>query len=185
MFRYQLINLFVFLSISFSYTQEKVILVNGNATKVELEGSKIVAIRGQLPNYMRGYIKPKSDIFKKTMPLSEREAYQGAESEIETFEPLPLVAENALYFNENMATLTDNTMTALKRYAQTVKSGEARTVSLKAWYTLGDTSSQRLVANRLDACKSFLEVNGVPSNLIFTSFTAAGELSEYVEITFQ
>lgn len=185
MFRYLLSILFLAVSLSASFSQEKVVLVNGNATKVELDGSTIIAIHEKVPGYMRGYIKPKSDIFKKTMPLSDRESYKGADAEIEIFEPLPIVAENALYFDQNMATLTDNTMTALKKHAETIKSGGVKTVSLKAWYKLGDESSQHLVANRLDACKRFLELNGVQSNLIFTSFTAAKDISEYVEISFQ
>ena len=160
---------------------QKVVLVNGEAAAVELEGSQVTAINRQLPNYMRGFIKPGSDIFLKAPLFPGEEAAVAEDTGVEK----PVLLANAVFFENNSAILSNKTIESLKKYAQTAQKNGPKTIILKSWYEVGNENSQELVNNRLEACKEFLEINGVQGSLIFTSFTGADEETDYVTVTFQ
>ncbi len=163
-----------------------VVLVNGNATKVDLDGSDVVALHEELPRYMRGFEKAPYDGFMKTMPLSNIEDIIVAEDSGDIiYENDPSLPPNALYFDPDLATLTKSTIAALKNYATMIKESNSKSVILKSWYKLGDINSQELISNRLEACKQYLEINGIQGSLIFTSFTASKNATDYVSINYQ
>lgn len=178
------------LLICFSATgfgQTKVVLVNGDAKLVELSGSDVTTIKKDLPRHMRGYEKPSYDLFKKRSPLAELSspvAVNELGGDIVPSSKSESIS-NAIYFDSNSAILTDQAIAALKRWSTELKSKGNQTVLLKSFYKEGNTKSQQLVANRLDACKRYLELNGVQSSLIFTTFTGADNLVDYITVNLQ
>ena len=181
-----IINLIGLLFIASVSMSQKVVLINGNAAQVELNGSEVVSISKIMPDYMIGYKKAPADAFKKNNPIAEPENVYVAE---DTGQAIPGIttdsALNEMTFAANKATLTDSTMEALKRYARKILEEKSSSVSLKSWHKLDDPVSQQLASNRLDACKRFLEINGVQGSLIFTSFTATHNPVDYVTISLQ
>ncbi|NNE26629.1 MAG: hypothetical protein HKN09_07280 [Saprospiraceae bacterium] len=181
----KLIMLILVLLFAGSTQAQTVVLVNGNAKRVALKNGEIVSIDKDMPGYMAGYIKPKNDIFTLVNPQLESSEELLAATEPTEVEARPIKLANSLEFESGSAILSNETIEAIKQYAEKAKSEPNKTIILQAYYKTGDTSSQDLTLNRLDACKQLLELNGVQSSLIFTTFSGSNAPGDYVDVTFQ
>ena len=138
-----------------------------------------------MPGYMAGYIKPSKDLFTLVEPQLESEANLIAAAEPTEVPELPIKLANSLDFEAGSAILSNEAIADIQKFAHKAKSGGNKTIILQAYYKTGDTSSQELTINRLDACKQLLQINGVQSSLIFTTFSGSNSPGDSVSVTFQ
>jgi len=170
--------------------QNKTVLINGVATKVNVSNTQLVAIYDSLNSYMDGYEAAPSDPFKKVRPRlqSEIAAAPVASASPETSNvkyvdvDKEMNFDNGLFFEPNSAVLTKKAENAVKKYVNTLKSGKAKTVLLKSWHLSDNKASKELVKDRLEACKKVFISNGIGTNVILTSLTASNEESKFVTI---
>ena len=181
----KLITLIVVLLISGSTQAQNVVLINGTPQKVTLKNGEITSVDKAMPGYMAGFIKPKSDMFTLMDIYLESEAEIIAEAKPTEVEALPVKLANSLEFESGSAILTNETISTIKQFAEKATAGGNKTIILQAFYKTGDTESQELTINRLDACKQLFEINGVQSSLIFTTFSGSNSPGDFVSVTFQ
>jgi len=174
--------------------QTAIVLINEKPTRVKLEDGEITAVYNEVPNYMDGYEKAPEDAFKK-LPLQRINndievvaqpavavADTESDSDIEIDAPEKPELEPSVYFEKNSAILTDESLATIQAYATRFKDRSNKSILLKAWYRSGDERSQELVENRLDACRAYLETNGVASNIILTSLIGSNRESKFVSV---
>ena len=186
------------LSTQLSIGQSAIVLINEQPTRVKIENGEITAVYEKVPNYMDGYKKAPEDAFKK-LPLK---AITG--SQVYVFEDTPEPAEinttedtgetievdavedselaSAIDFNSGSAILSNIALTTIEDYAKQLKNSEVKSILLKSWYRSGDSNSQELVKNRLEACRAYLESQGVASNVILTSLIGSNRESKFVSV---
>ena len=181
----KLIMLILVLLFAGSTQAQKVVLINGNAKKVTIKNGEITAIEKDMPGYMAGYLKPSKDIFTLMDLQLAADSALIAEAQPTEVNALPVKLANSLEFESGSAILTSQTVATIKQYADKIKSGEQKTIILQSYYKTGDTSSQELTINRLEACKQLLEINGVQGSLIFTTFSGSNSPGDFVSVTFQ
>ena len=179
----------VLCSASMSFGQTKTLLVNGVATKINVADAEIVSIYDSVPGYMDGYEAAISDPFTKVKPRLQSEIAPAVVSTTTNAANVRYVDvdkemnfDNSLFFTPSSAQLTTKGKAAVKNYADTMKSGGAKTVLLKSWHLKGNKISKQLVKARLDACKASFIAQGIGTNVILTSLTAAEEESKFVTI---
>ena len=179
----KLVFLVIYLSISASVSHaQKTVLVNGEASKVTVSNTDVTAVNESVPGYMNGYERPTGDIFQKVAPRL------GTTTRTSTLPPAtvkkePLLANvKSVSFKEGSFDVNDSGQQFLDIVANTIKSGEAKTILLKTWYKSEDKVDISLTRKRLDACKRYLESKGVVSNLILTSMVAKDKKSTDIAV---
>lgn len=176
-------------SLIFSQT---VVLINGVPTQVVLEGSEIVEIKGEVSNYLAGYEQPTSaNAFQYSADKNIEQAAAVAESAPRKEKIIsktrtsdsPIVTGNYFKFEPQSALLSDLSINEIKDHASKVKAGKASTVLLESFHIANNKVSIELVQNRLEACKKYFEINGVPSNTIITNMYPNNTESNKVSVT--
>lgn len=182
-------------SITFSQ-KTAIVLINEQATKVELTDGEITAVYNAVPGHMNGYSKAPNDDFRK-IPLQQldtdrllavQQSADPADKDLFLPEPEePATDESnalnqAVYFDFESAILSNEALGTIENYADVLKARQANSVLLKSWYKNGDANSEKLVKNRLDACRAYLETQGVGSNIILTSLIGSNRESRFVSL---
>ena len=161
-------------------SQSTIVLINEIPTKVDLNGSEITSINEKVPSYMNGYRNSPKSEFRRIWPgeVVDIKAMVSVDPPVAE-ESIP-EQEEAIRFEESSFVLSSTTKDNLDKLVEQIKTQNSNTVLLKSWYKLGDTGSQELTINRLDACKSYLESKGVQGSIIITSFTGAESQTDFV-----
>lgn len=175
-------------------TQSAIVLINEQPTRVKLEDGEITTVYEKVPNHMDGFAKAPEDAFSKlelsqfnadVPAVADNDTTESDTEDIQILDDSHLEVANideSVNFDYDSAILTPGALTTIKSYASVIKSNDKYTVMLKSWYKSGDQRSQELVKNRLDACKAYLEANGVPSNIIVTSMIGSNRESKFVSV---
>ncbi len=169
---------------SSSYAQ-KTVLVNGEATKVVIANSDISEIKGQKPGYMNGYESPSTDVFTKVPPRlgNQGTSVRPSTPVATTTKKEPLLTDvKSVSFAEDAYEVNNDGQKFLDIIANTIKSGEVKTILLKTYYKSEDNANISLTRRRLNACKRYLESKGVVSNVILTSMVAKDEKSNDIAV---
>lgn len=194
--------IFCFLGLTVSSAQT-VVLINGVPTKVELAGSEIVKVIGVENNYMAGFSNTQNDyqtVDPSTGAVSSPIATTSTSSTItsattttstvisqpvESPTAAPIVSGNYFKFDRNSALLSQLAINEIKDYATKVTSGQASNITLQSFYTTNNKRSEQLTKNRLEACKKYLELNGVSPTAITVESIPNDRQSDKVSITLQ
>jgi len=181
------------LSLNLLFSQS-VILINGVPTKVQLEGTEIVAVKGEVKNYMSGF--DSSTVSQSFQYAELRLNQQGpAVAEGPVKQPKakvvtktitsdsPIISGNYFKFGSESAILTAEAIREIETYATKLKSGVAATVLLESFHKADNKESMELTQNRLEACKKYFEVNGVSTDVIVTNMYPSSNQSDKVSIT--
>ncbi len=88
-----------------------------------------------------------------------------------------------ILFESKSALLITTALKDLDGYADKIKAGEASSVVLESFYRRGDRKSEELVKNRMEACKQYLELKGVPINIIATNISQSMRETEKISVT--
>ena len=175
--------------------QTTVVLINEKPTRVKLQDGEIAAVYNEVPGYMKGYKKSPADAFQKLdiklieggidsdTPVAAEELPNDVAPEATTsFDTSSDLPEPYVNFDSGSAILTDASLTTIQSFASAMKSGNRKSILLKSWFKSGDGGSQELIQNRLDACRAYLESQGVPSNRILTSLIGSNRESKFVSV---
>lgn len=191
---------FLFVICAFLFTtnahSQVIVLINEVATRVDHVDGDLEKLYEEIPDYMDGFEKSPYDMFTKVPPrlLSELTASNdiAVVERTKTADANNLVDSdkteednNAIYFKSNSVTIGKKYTTKIGDFSKEVTSGKARSVLLKSWYKTDDDASQDLAKQRLEACKKYMEKEGVPSNLILTSVIGSNKASNYVSVLLQ
>ncbi len=183
---------FVFIHLS----AQSVILINGVPTKVQLDGSEIISVQGEVTNHLGGFDSSvPSDNFQY-VPF-RKEASQPVLAEAKTPLPprkdkiitkskannSPILSGEYLKFGDDSAILSDPSIATIKSLSTNFKAQKAKSILLESFHAANDKKSIELTKNRLEACKNYFEVNGVPSNVIITNMYPNDKESPKVSIT--
>jgi len=187
------------LSFSFNFLlAQSVILINGVPTQVRLEGTEIVEVKGEAKNYLAGFDSSAVStgfqyaelrMNQRTPAVAEAPVRQATKPNVAPSlsspraASSPFISGNYFKFGSNSALLSDTSLKEIRQYSEKIKSGKASSVLLESFHVDGNASSQELVMNRLEACKNYFEVNGVPSNLIVTNIYPNDKESDKVSVT--
>ena len=182
---------------------QSVILINGVPTEVKLQGDEILEVKGEVSNYLTGFDSSTvSNNFQyaelrldNELPAEVVEATPARET-VESSQTVvdrnisspvsassPFISGNYFKFNKNSALLSETSLKEIKAYAEKIKSGKANSVLLESFHVTDDAESMQLVENRLQACKNYFEVSGVPTNVIVTNMYPNDKESDKVSIT--
>jgi outer membrane protein OmpA-like peptidoglycan-associated protein len=186
------------------WAQTAIVLINEQPTRVSLNNKgEISKVYNKVPGYMSDFKKAPRDEFKKfelsdidnnedlvmmaPQTLSETDATQAAAVNAQKEEAIDIEDSDnrvspSIYFDMASAILSEESLNTIKAYASVLKERGANSVLLKSWYKSGDKKSQELVENRLEACRQFLETQGVASNIILTSIVDSNRESSYVSV---
>jgi len=180
---------------------QSVILINGVPTQVRLEGTEIIEVKGEVKNYLSGFDSSSvSSGFKyaelrlenqppavaaapvkQTTQTTQTKVVENVSSPVLTTSPF--ISGNYFKFDSNSALLSETSLKEIKIYSDKIKSGKATSVLLESFHVNGNADSIQLIKNRLEACKNYFEVNGVPSNVIVTNLYPNDKQSDKVSVT--
>ncbi len=191
------------LCFSFQFlSAQSVILINGVPTEVKLQGDEIIEIKGEVSNYLAGF--DSSSVANNFQYAEFRQENETPEEVVETrparttaasppvvdrniSSPIsassPFISGNYFKFSKDSALLSETSLKEIKAYAEKIKSGKANSVLLESFHKTDDADSIQLVENRLQACKNYFEISGVPSNVIVTNMYPNDKESDKVSIT--
>jgi len=175
------------------YGQKVTVLINGVPTQITQEQTEITQVHNQLgTSYMAGFEAAPNDPFQKVRPKLLSELITPQQAIAATSKPIvrtevnkELNFDNSLFFKSGTAELTVKAEEAIKSYAEQLKTGKAKSVLLKSWHLANNKISEQLVKSRLEACKAIFVKQGIGTNVILTSLTAAAEESKFVTIQLQ
>lgn len=171
---------------------QTVVLINGVPTEVSLDGSTITKVKGEAKGYMSGFEAPPSnDGFQYAELRQESQAVVEEEKPVASPKIVtksrtsdsPIVSGNYFKFKDDSALLSPLAMNEIKDHAKKIKAGKASTVLLESFHRANSSTSKELIKNRLDACKKYFEINGVPSNTIITNMYPNDKQSDKVSVT--
>ena len=165
---------------------QTVVLINGVPTKVELSGTEIVKVIGVDDNYMAGFDNRQSQFKNVNQDAAVTSVNLPVEDVIpsNTIKDSP-ISGNYFKFERNSALLSQLSINEIKDYASKVTSGQASKVTLQSFYESSSARSEQLTKNRLDACKKYLELNGVSASAITIESIPNDRQSDKVSITLQ
>jgi len=177
---------------SLTYAQS-VVLVNGIPTSVSLNGTDIIAVHGEVENYMDGY-KPAPNnggfIYANPNTSDTSVASTTATSEAKSLvinktkiSSAPMVSGNYFKFGQKSAILTEVAIKEIQDHSRKWKEGNSKSILLESYHKINSKSSIKLVRNRLDACKKYFEINGVPPNAIVINIYPNEVESDKVSVT--
>ncbi len=162
-----------------------VVLINSVASEATLSQSgDILEVHREIPDHMRGYAKAPVNAFQYS-PLRVGQTIAAVpEDRPETAavpeEPTPDVIGNAIVFADGSAILDPSAMTRMDQIIRNMRSGGQRIIQLNSLYDLESATSRELAQNRLDACKSYLELKGVQGSNILIILDAANTDRNYI-----
>ena len=149
------------------------ILVNGQATEVEILDKNLRKVKEKVNGYMVEYQSPSNDKFTKVSPrLNNQVQIKPAQIQNEIVLSSTISNLKTVSFEGQSSDINMDGKKFLDDIINTIKSGKSSTILLKTWYTSGDKSDIAITRNRLEACKRYLESEGIVSNLILTSMVA-------------
>ena len=173
-------------------SSQTVVLINGVPTKVILEGTEIKDVQGEVSSYMSGYEKNKKTSAFQYAQLNQSGS-TAAKVQDNTASALvisktkvsdsPIVSGNYFKFENDSALLSILAINDIKDHANKIKSGLATSILLESFHLSENEESIELIRNRLDACKKYFEINGVPSNAIVTNMYPNDKESNKVSVT--
>ena len=159
------------------------ILVNGQATKVEILDKDLKKVNGKVNGHMTEYQSPSNDKFTKVGPRI------GSQDQVKPKPRLDEKVSGSIISNLKTVSFkgksTDISMDGQKfldDIVNTIKSGKSTTILLKTWYMAEDKADIAITRKRLDACKRYLESEGIVSNLILTSMVAKENKSSDIAV---
>jgi len=167
-----------------SFAQD-VVLVNGDATKVVIKDKNITTINSKVPNYMNGFQAGPNDGFTKVPPRLGTQAV--AINDVSTVRNMTKVGSKKpnykkVSFEEEKFDISTDGQKFLNTIANTIKSGEVKSILLKTNYLSENKADISLMRRRLNATKRYLEEKGVQSNLILTSMVAKDSKTSDISI---
>lgn len=167
-----------------TYAQD-VLLVNGEATSVVIQDKNITAINGKVSNYMNGFQSGPNDGFTKVAPRLGTQAV--AINDVSTVRNMTKVGSKkpkfkSVSFEEGKYEISTDGADFLNTIANTIKSGEVKSILLKTNYLAESKVDISLMRRRLDATKRYLEEKGVQSNLILTSMVSKDSKTSDISI---
>jgi len=190
------INLILSLVLTLGLAQGKAqitVLVNGVPTQVEVNGSEVTAVKGELKGYMSGYANA-DDGFQHT-DLRFGDANQtkilAAAAESKPSAPIvttsitvdaPIVSGDYINFNNSSAELTQKAKTYMLSKAADLIAGKGKSILLETTFKSESKLNKDLANDRLNTCKTFLEENGVQSNIIVINLSPSGKKSDKVSL---
>ncbi len=169
---------------STAYSQ-KVVLVNGEAKKVNIEDNAVTEIQKDVPNYMNGFEDTSADPYTKVEPRIGTQAVVASDRNMAEAKLSPFTTvkkDKTVSFGDGSSVLSTEAQDFIKKIAASVKSGEAKTVLLKSSHVSDDRENLSIMRKRVEACKKLLIENGVAPNLILTSMFSAKEATDVVGI---
>jgi outer membrane protein OmpA-like peptidoglycan-associated protein len=172
------------------------VLINEVATDVDHLNGNIIASHKQYPNFMNGYESAPFDPFTKVPPRLNDQNYADtslANTNIASnlTEPVstPILSSNRViredklvYFIGNTTKLKKNSLSIVSAFSDRIAKGKSKSILITGWYKTDDKASQKLIKERLEACKAKLEKSGVPSNLILTSIFGSNSEKSYLSV---
>ncbi len=173
-------------------SSQTVVLINGVPTKVILEGTEIKDIKGEVSSYMSGFEKSqKANVFQYARldqsgstagQVQDKSPSSLVISKTKVSES-PIISGNYFKFENDSALLSTLAINDIKDHASKVVSGVASSILLESFHLAENEKSIELIRNRLDACKKYFEINGVPSNAIVTNMYPNDKESNKVSVT--
>jgi len=172
---------------------QSVILINGEAHQVNLKGQEVTKVTGPVKGHMEGY-SSKQDNFQKaslnnTQPnqsIPDRGQVAAAASKKVVTTTVTssdkIKTGNNLIFKPGSSELDNKAKRQLKLNAADIVTKISKSVLLETSYLRSDKESERLAKDRLEACKAFLEKNGVRSNVIISNSRRADAVANGVSI---
>lgn len=162
------------LTISFAQSKKTVILINSVPYNVVLSpDGEIEQVNSEAKNYMRGYIKSKEEfIFESEVASSDILEGTSVRSE-----------RQLLVFEDGYATMNESNTAILDKIADNYVPGKSEKLLISA-FKPSESAGKTLYENRLSTIKTYLELNGVPSNAISTEIVVSAALKDQVSITF-
>lgn len=175
---------------------QSVILINGVPTQVQLDGSDIISVNAEVNGHMSGFdttsasdggfqyaeLRPES-----TAPVAVQAPPPPPKREKVITKSIPkdspIVSGDYLRFDADSALLSNSAIDEIKNLAGKLNKGKASSVLLESFHRANSKNSIQLTKNRLEACKKYFEVNGVPPNMIITNMYANDRESSKVSIT--
>ncbi len=159
------------------------ILVNGQATEVEILDKDLKKIKNQVDGYMADYQSPSSDKFTKVSPrLGNQVQVKPEQIQDESVAGSTISNLKTVSFEGQSTDINMAGKKFLDDIVNTIKSGKSTTILLKTWYKSGDKSNIAITRQRLEACKRYLESEGIVSNLILTSMVAKDDKSSDIAV---
>lgn len=161
----------------------QIILVNGQPTEVEIQNNELTKIKGKVTGHMTDYRSAPSDKFTKVSPrLDEIITSKAVLAESDNISGSTINNLKTVSFDDQSTFIDKDGQKFLDNIVSTIKSGKSTTILLKSWYKSGDKSDIALTRQRLDACKRYLEDQGIISNLILTSMVAKSDKSADIAV---
>ncbi len=171
-------------------SSQSIVLINGIPTKVILDGSEIKEIKGEVSTYLSGFDKLKSaDKFQyANLRIDSQDSAEVVEPSSlviskSKVSDSPIVSGNYFKFDADSALLSELAINDIKDHASKIKAGKASSILLESFHLAESDKSIELVQNRLEACKKYFEINGVPSNSIVTNMYPNDKQSDKVSVT--
>lgn len=170
---------------------QTVVLVNGKATKVELNGANVTSVIGAADGYMTEYSNSRDDGFEHGALLTNG-SQNPEKPEPAVSEPIvsskvtikaPIKSGNNLSFEKGSSTVSKEAVKSMRKKSLDIVAGLAKSILLETAYIPGDKKSQDISKARLEACKQILEKNGVGSNVIITNLRPSKQNSDKVSMT--
>ena len=171
-------------------SSKSIVLINGIPTTVILDGSEIKEIKGEVSTYLSGFDKLKSaDKFQyANLRIDSQDSAEVVEPSSlviskSKVSDSPIVSGNYFKFDADSALLSELAINDIKDHASKIKAGKASSILLESFHLAESDKSIELVQNRLEACKKYFEINGVPSNSIVTNMYPNDKQSDKVSVT--
>jgi len=180
--------------------QTSVILINGVPTQVQLDGTEIISVKGEVKSHMSGFDTTSAS--SGGFQYAELRPESTAPVAVQTAPPppppppkkdkvitksiptdSPIVSGEYLKFDTDSALLSNSAINEIKKLSSHLKKGKASTVLLESFHRANSKNSIQLIKNRLEACKKYFEVNGVAPNAIITNMYPNDKESSKVSIT--
>lgn len=172
---------FAFACISFSTTDlhaqsgESIILIDGVPTEVILGGNgEIQQIVRSLPNYMSEYDKSGMHTNAVTYDLKTDDGQVIHQSSKDVY--------RIIYFKSGHATMSDATLEKLDKIAEKALENNDFVFLNTSYSNTMKSCSEVLTKNRVNACKRYLELRGVPASNIFKSIGVSEKGSAKIEV---
>jgi len=164
-------------------TTGQTILVNGQATEVEILDTDLKKVKEKVSGYMVEYQSPSNDKFTKVSPRLDNQI-QTKQVQVQDERVANSTISNlkTVSFKGQSTDINMDGKKFLDDFVNTIKSGKSSTILLKTWYMSGDKSDIAITRQRLEACKRYLESEGIVSNLILTSMVAKEDKSSDIAV---
>lgn len=170
--------LMVFTSANGQDASKKVILIEGEATEVNVTNSgDILEVFRRLPGYMSGFIPYGGQARNDANPVYPNNQL------IQEVEIAEKGASNYnIFFNEGKDVVDENGLVKLDKAIEAYKKRQSAYILIEGTYKKGDRASQKLADSRVGACKEYLNSSEIASSKLVISLNEASASSNNIQV---